>query len=93
MLCSDADAGSEHGHSLHIRRKWAHEVDTSYGKQFTDLLEADLGLTARHDGADTLALNSAALRQNIIGDPQLLKQFRRQIRSADARRVRDRLGL
>ena len=63
-----------------------------YRKQLTDLLKADLGLTTRHDSADTLALDSAALRQHTIGDPQLLKQLRRQVRSADAGGVRDRLG-
>ena len=65
-----------------------------YGKQLADLLKANLGFAAGHDVADPFAsVDSAALRQDTIGDPQLLKHFRRQVVAADAGGVSDRLRI
>src|SRR5580704_17839223 len=64
-------------------------IDALDRKQFADLLETDLRLSARNDGADSFAVDSPALRPDLARDAEKRKQLAGEIRAADAARVRD----
>ena len=57
LLGADGDAGREHRHPLDLRRQRPDEIDARHGQQLADLLEADLGLAARHHGGHPLAFD------------------------------------
>jgi hypothetical protein len=74
---------------LRLRRQRSHDVDTADWTELADLLKSDLGLAARHDGTDRLALDFSALRGDLVGDPEAGEELRRQVDAARTRRVRD----
>ena len=86
------ESGGENRGSLNFIRQWAHVVDALDGQQLADLLEADLGLAARHDGADALAHDAAPFVLHLRRDAEARKELGRQVGAAGARRVGDRPG-
>src|SRR5712691_2638435 len=52
LFRAGVDAGGEHGHPLELARQRADVIDAGEMHQLADLLEADLGLAARDEGAD-----------------------------------------
>jgi hypothetical protein len=44
--------------------------------ELADLLKAELGVAARHDGADALALDAAPLGCNLVGQAETWEQLR-----------------
>ena len=89
----DGDAGRVHGHSLDRLRERSEKRDARHRKQLADLLKSDLGVAARDHCADPLAFYPPALRQDLVGDPEALKELRGEIDAADAGRVRNRFRL
>ncbi len=93
ILRACRNPGGEHSYSLNLWRQRSNIVDARLRQEFADLLEADLCLSTRHHGADSLEVDSPALPQHLIGDSQALKQLGGEIAPADAGGIRDRFRL
>ena len=75
---------------MNLTRQRSHVVYARHGKQLTDLLKADLGISTRDHGTDWLACDSLALRPDLIRDSETLKHLMRQINAAGGGGIRDR---
>ena len=91
MSRRSGDAGREDGRSLYFGRQRSNEVNPRFRQQFADLLEADLRFASRDDCGNPLTFDSPALGQHLLRNPELLKEFGREVCSADACRIGDRL--
>src|SRR5207247_3613739 len=73
---------------LKLGRNRADESNTGHVDQLAHLLKANLGLTARDDCGDRLAGRRPAhflsLARQLVRDPELRKQSRRQVNAAGA---------
>ena len=91
MSRRDCEAGGKDRCPLHFGRQCSDNVDAGFRQQFADLLETDFRLPSRDDGRHALAFDPTALWQHFIRDAEPLKEFSREVCSADACRIRDRL--
>src|SRR5213076_1353870 len=74
LLRAGVDSGREHGHALELTRQRPDVVDSGEMHQLADLLEADLGLAARDQGADEYAGRGLLeLAPDLAGDAQFLE--------------------
>src|SRR5437867_10699405 len=90
LLRAGVDAGREHGHALELARKRADVIDAGEMHQLADLLEADLGLAARDQGADEHARRGLLeLSLDLAGATRLL-EYAEHIEPARAGGILDR---
>ena len=61
---ASGDARGKHCDFLDLGRQRSHIIYARHRKQFADLLEADLSISARHHGAHWLTCDSLALACN-----------------------------
>ena len=90
MRCRCRDACGKHGDPLRSGRQLANDVDALHGTQLTDLLEADLKFSCRDHSAYRVGLDFSALALDLVGDPELRKQFGGEIDAAGAIGIRNR---
>src|SRR5581483_5029359 len=76
------DSSREDGDPLRAGWKRSNDLDSFDGAQFADLLEADLGVTARDDIANRFGGDSLAFGFDPIGDAETWEQVRGEIRAA-----------
>ena len=71
FLRDGGDAGGKHRDLLQLRRQWPDDIDAGNRKQFADLLEADLGVAARHDFGLPAWPGSPGLVLHLVGNAEL----------------------
>ena len=90
MLRVRDDAARKHGDLLYFGRDDTDDVDAMHGTQLAQLLEADLGVTARDHLANRRRGDHLALRPHGVGDAELREHLVLDVDAASAVRVRDR---